>query len=122
MAQAKSTQAVPKAAARRAISRTPAVKSLPAGESTPEADSQLFRRNDLLDAVAERSAMPRSDLRSVIELVLDEMGKALSEGQNLALHPLGRVKIQRRKDGEEAEVLSLRLRRKTDVGSDDAIG
>ncbi len=111
----KAAKTTTKTTAQRAISRTPAVKSLPASESTPAPDAANFKRNDLLKAVAARSALPKSDLRAVIELVLDEMGTALSSGRDLALPPLGRVKVQRRKDGEGAEVLSLRLRRKSDA-------
>ena len=101
--------------AKRAIARTPAVKSLPADESDSKAESVAFKRNDLLAAVAARSALPKSDLRSVIELVLEEMGTALSDGKDLALPPLGRVKVQRRKESGGAEILSLRLRRKVDI-------
>ena len=103
-----------KPALRRAIARTPAVKSVPTGESDrTDATSPSLKRSDLLSAVAARSALPKSELRAVVELVLDELGTALSAGQDLALPPLGRVKVQRRKETDGAEVLSLRLRRKT---------
>ncbi|MBF9036846.1 DNA-binding protein [Rhodobacterales bacterium HKCCE2091] len=70
-----------------------------------------YRRSDLLDAVSARSAMKKADLRTAVELVLDELGRALSDSRDLALPPLGRVKQVKRKDTGGAEVLTLRLRR-----------
>lgn len=114
MARAKAEKTAPKTRVERAISRTPAIKSLPESESIPPKEPESFRRNDLLDAVAARSALPKSDLRAVIEVVLDEMGEALASGRDLAVPPLGRVKVQRRKKNDGAEILTLRLRRKAE--------
>lgn len=113
MASTKTAASGAKATTKRASARTPAIKSVPEGESIPENEPTTLKRNDLLQAVAARSALPKSDLRPVIELVLDELGEALASGRDLALPPLGRVKIQRRKEIEAGEVLSLRLRRKS---------
>lgn len=102
---------------RKAAAKVPAAKVAPAPESAaPEEADNLFKRSDLLAAVAARSDLPKSQLRDVIELVLEEMGQALSSGQDLAVPPLGRIKQQRRKEMDGAEVLGLRLRRKTDQG------
>ena len=109
----KPAKSASKSTLQRAIARTPAVKSMPAGESNRSEETRpSLKRSDLLSAVAARSSLPKSELRAVVELVLDELGVALSAGQDLALPPLGRVKVQRRKEADGAEVLSLRLRRK----------
>lgn len=104
------------------VGRTPAIKALPADESQDanqaDPETKPFKRNDLLAAVTARSPLPKSDLRTVVELVLDEMGNALADGHDLALPPLGRIKVQKRKENGGAEVLSLRLRRKSAGGSD----
>ena len=124
MAQAKTAKSPETGAttgARRRTPKVPAIKSVPPGESIPTAQTQAFKRADLLDAVAARSALPKSDLRAVLEVMLDEMGQALATDRDLALPPLGRVKIQRRKDTRDATVLTLRLRRKvaSDAGDPD---
>ena len=45
--------------------------------------------------------------------MLAELGEALSDGQELSLPPLGRVKINREKEIEDGKVLILKLRQKT---------
>jgi len=122
MAQSKtanSSETGTTAAPRGRSPRVPAIKSVPAGESIPAAVAQTYKRADLLNAVAARCAFPKSDLRAVLEVMLDEMGHALSADQDLALPPLGRLKIQRRKDTKDATVLTLRLRRKAISGARD---
>jgi nucleoid DNA-binding protein len=55
------------------------------------------RRGDLLDAMAERSPMRRADLKVVMELVLEEMGKLLDDkGDELVLPPLGKLSVKKR--------------------------
>ncbi|MEM6609599.1 MAG: HU family DNA-binding protein [Pseudomonadota bacterium] len=101
--------------ARKRTARAPAITTMPTEETDSVENDQVFKRNDLLDAVAARSAMARSDLRAVIELVLDEVGGALTSGHDLALAPLGRIKVQKRKSTDGAEVMTLRLRRKSET-------
>ncbi|MBF9029844.1 hypothetical protein HKCCE3408_05500 [Rhodobacterales bacterium HKCCE3408] len=82
------------------------------------APQAVIKRGDILDAMAARSALKRGDLKTVLDLALDEIGRALDSGNDLILPPLGRVRLVKRKPGT-VEVMTLRLRRKP-AGSDDA--
>ncbi|RMA42454.1 HU family DNA-binding protein [Rhodophyticola porphyridii] len=73
--------------------------------------SEKFKRGDLLAAVAARSAMKRSDLRIVVELVLEELGKALDSGKDLVVPPLGKVNVKRRNPARNGDVLITRIKR-----------
>ena len=73
----------------------------------------LLKKRDLIDAVVKRSGIKKKDAKPVVEAMLAELGEALSDGQELSLPPLGRVKINREKEIEDGKVLILKLRQKT---------
>ncbi|MEM6390122.1 MAG: HU family DNA-binding protein [Pseudomonadota bacterium] len=109
---AKASAASPKATA-------PAIKA----ELVPDQadrDASLLKRRDLLNRIAKRSSLSKGDLRTTLDLFLTEIGAALDEGHDLALAPLGKLRLVRRKDGGEtpegapakADVLTLKLRRR----------
>jgi nucleoid DNA-binding protein len=62
--------------------------------------------------LAERSPMRRADLKVVMELVLEEMGKMLDAGDELVLPPLGKLSVKKRvaKRGG-GDMLTVKLRR-----------
>jgi DNA-binding protein HU-alpha len=63
-----------------------------------------------MQAVIARSAVKRSDIREVTELVLDEIGNALQAGRELNLAPLGKLSIKRRNEGNNGDVLVTRIK------------
>jgi nucleoid DNA-binding protein len=75
------------------------------------APDTTFRRPDLIQAVAERSDLKRSDCKLVLELVLEELGKALDGRDELALPPLGKMSIKKRKVAGAGEMLTIKLKR-----------
>ncbi|MEM7723294.1 MAG: HU family DNA-binding protein [Pseudomonadota bacterium] len=87
----------------------------PAGPAAAPASASdkpdMFRRPDLIGAVAERSAIKRADAKAVLDLVLEELGKALEAQDELALQPLGRVSVKKRKDTGNGSLLTLKLKR-----------
>ena len=94
-------------------------EELPASQEGAEAPAQeesaqdgRFRRGDLLEAVSARSALKRSDVKLVLDLVLEELGQAIERRDELILPPLGKLSVKRRKpEGGGADVLTLKLRR-----------
>lgn len=71
-----------------------------------------FKRQDLIEAVSARSAVKRSDVKAIVDLTLEELGRALDEQTDLALAPLGKLTIKRRlPETGPAETLTLKLRR-----------
>ncbi|PWK62744.1 HU family DNA-binding protein [Roseicyclus mahoneyensis] len=71
-----------------------------------------FKRADLIEAVAERTALKKSDAKLVLDLVLEELGRALDRTDDLILPPLGKLSVKRRKpDADGPGILTLKLRR-----------
>ena len=69
-----------------------------------------MRRKDMLDRVANRSGMKKKDIRPVLDAVLSEIAEALAKGQDVNLPPLGKLKVRKVKQQENAQVTILRLR------------
>ncbi len=69
------------------------------------------KRVDLLDAVAERSAMKRADVKLAMDLVLDEMGKLLDAGDEIVLPPLGKLTVKKRIARDGGDMLTVKLKR-----------
>ncbi len=77
-----------------------------------------FKRADLIEAVAERTALKKSDAKVVLDLVLEELGRALDRTDELVLPPLGKLSVKRRKpDADGPDILTLKLRRPGPSGS-----
>jgi len=84
-------------------------------DATADDKPDMVRRPDLIQAVAERSNLKRSDTKMVIDLVLEEIGKALDAKDEVSLKPLGKFSVKKRNDGGNGAVLTLKLKR--DVGT-----
>ena len=69
-----------------------------------------MRKEQLLDEVAKRTGAKRKDVKPIVESVLEIMGEAIGDGQELNLKPLGKVKIARTKLVANGRVINLRLR------------
>ncbi len=78
--------------------------------SEPVVGLAEMRKEQLLDEVAKRTGAKRKDVKPVVEAVLEIMGEAIGEGQELNLKPLGKVKIARTKLVANGRVINLRLR------------
>jgi nucleoid DNA-binding protein len=104
----------------------PAEIAVPAPEVAPPRQSApqegAFRRADLIEAVSERTALKRSDAKIVLDLVLEELGRALDVKDDLALPPLGKLSVKKRKpDADGPGLLTVKIRRPR-AGAKDAGG
>ncbi|QBY00823.1 hypothetical protein E2K80_08875 [Rhodophyticola sp. CCM32] len=79
-------------------------------EDLPDTKPEKFKRGDLINAVAARSPVKRSDLRLTVELVLDELGKALDSGKDLVIPPLGKITVKRRNPAKNGDILVSRIK------------
>ena len=70
-----------------------------------------LKKPALIDRVVERSGGKKRDVKPVVEAMLDVLGQALDNGEELVLPPLGKVKVTRRKPLANGEVLTARIRR-----------
>jgi len=82
------------------------VATAPAPQVTERA-----RFGDLLDAVADRSPLRRADVKAVMELMLEEMGKRVDAGEDLVLPPLGKLMVKKRVERPVGDMLTVKLKR-----------
>jgi nucleoid DNA-binding protein len=61
--------------------------------------------------MAERSPMRRADLKVVMELMLEEMGKLLDDGDEVVLPPLGKLMVKKRVPRDGGDMLTVKLKR-----------
>lgn len=87
-------------------------QSTPQDDSAPETVSVLLRRRDFLERVAENSDFRPNQIKPIMDVVLDELGKALAAGEELNLPPFGKVTVNRTKQTEKADIAVVKLRRK----------
>lgn len=97
---------------KKAATKKPATQAAadPAGKVDPVELGPLMRKKELIDAVVTRSGVKKKDAKPVVEAMLAVLGEALSEKRELALQPLGRVKIQRVREHPNGQVLVTKIR------------
>ena len=80
----------------------------------------VIRKKEFIERVVAESGAKRSDVRLISDAVLKVLGESLSNGEGLALPPLGRARIARQIDKTGGEILVIKLRRNTSSdGQDD---
>ncbi|MGD9919608.1 MAG: HU family DNA-binding protein [Paenirhodobacter sp.] len=88
-------------------------------ETTEEEGAMVvLRKKEFLERVVAASGAKRAVARSVTEAVLKELGAALSQGENLVLPPLGKVRVKKQVDRSGGEMLQVNIKRAT--GSSEA--
>lgn len=87
-----------------------------------ENGTEAFKRRDLVQLVSERAGVKKSDARDLMDVILDEIAKALHEGKDLHLPPIGKISIKRRAEQANGDVLTakIKLKPRGDAGADDA--
>lgn len=78
----------------------------------------ILRKKELIDTVVKRSGVKKKDAKPVIEAMLAELGEMLADGREMALPPLGRVKINRQKPVANGRVIVLKLRQRDRLKAD----
>lgn len=105
-----------KPAAAKATRKSPASKrtTVPAPvPETPQAEPALnlvMRKKRLLELVVARSHVKKKYAKPVVEAVLEVIGEALANGEDLNLPPLGKIKVQRNIEQARAKVSVVRIR------------
>ncbi|MEP5153980.1 HU family DNA-binding protein [Planktotalea sp.] len=115
-----SKTAIPKAAT-APKTKAPAAKPVPAAapkpvivtETSPTVVDPALKKKELVDLVVERSGIKKKDAKPVVEAMLEVLGEALSDGRELNLQPMGKLKINRAKDVQGAKVLVAKIRQST---------
>jgi nucleoid DNA-binding protein len=77
-------------------------------------DKPMLRARDLVARVAQATGAKVKDVRDTVEATLAELGKALDQGQNLQVPPLGKLSVAPRKGADDTSPIKLKLRRAAD--------
>lgn len=80
-------------------------------ETTGPADDDRLRRPDLIEAIAARVSLKRSEAKMVFDVVLDEIGKALDASDEVVVPPLGKLMVKKRMEKPGGKILTLKLKR-----------
>lgn len=82
-------------------------------------DDDRLKRPDLIEAIAKRVSLKRSEAKMVFDVVLDEIGKALDVSDEVVVPPLGKLMVKKRLEKPGGDMLTLKLKR---AESDPAAG
>ncbi|MBK4216639.1 DNA-binding protein [Paracoccus caeni] len=74
--------------------------------------ARVVQKRAFVDRVLAATGAAKADVRPIIEATLDELGRALSAGETLAVPPLGRGRVSIQKNPRGGDVITLRLRRR----------
>lgn len=101
----------------------------PAGVSTPAAAVEAavetvkmakdtgpkIRRKEMVERIVATTGKKPNEIKSVLDGVLLELGKAISAGENLNLHPFGNITVNRQKKFDDREIIICKIRRKVEA-------
>ena len=74
--------------------------------------ARVLHKREFLARVAAEVDLSRTQIRDIVEATLNQLGRAITEGETLALPPFGKARVSRQATAKGDEVLVLRLRRK----------
>ena len=76
-----------------------------------EAVAPALQKREFLDRIGAATGQPRAQVRAVVDAALAELGRALAAGEDLALPPLGKVRVTNQRSDKGGPAIILRLRR-----------
>ncbi|MGH1578010.1 HU family DNA-binding protein [Planktotalea sp.] len=127
--KAKTTTAKPasrttKTSSTKSAATASAIKASPipvvVTEVAPVVSDPALKKKELIDTVTERSGIKKKDAKPVVEAMLAVLGQTLSEGREINLQPLGKVKINRTKEVQGGSVIIAKIRQSNRVPKADA--
>ncbi len=87
----------------------------------PEVEAAtVLRRKEFLRRVSERTGLRPNKVKPVMEAVLAELGDGLVGGEDIALPPLGKLSVNKRKERPNMDVLIVKYRRAKPAAETDA--
>ncbi len=87
----------------------PTTKIVNPAVSVPQ--GEMIKKPEFLDRAVSRTDVKKRDAKPAIEAALAVLAEALSNGEELNLPPMGKLRVVKSKDiGEGAKVLTLKLR------------
>ncbi len=98
----------PKSAATPPVSAPPPTTAAPEVTATGEAGP--LKKQELIAKVVARTEVSKKHAKPVVEALLEILGATLSEGREVNLQPMGRIKQKRVKDTGTARVIVANIR------------
>jgi len=83
------------------------------GVTKPALAAGLIKKQELMDRVVAETGMKKKDVKPVVEAMVEVMTKALVNGEEFQVPPLGKLKIQKVKEVPNAKIITLKLRHST---------
>lgn len=93
--------------------KAPAAPATVIASAAPVVAGPVLKKKELIDRVVERSGIKKKDAKPVVEAMLAVLGEAINRGDELNLRPLGKVKVTRRKEAPNADVMVCKVRQPT---------
>ncbi len=126
----KTTKAAPKAAVKTtATAKTATVIPVATAQATPTAPKAVvvetvktvvadapMKKPELIERVMAETGMKKKDVKPVVEAMLTVLGKALTNGEELTVPPLGKLMIKRTKEAANATIVTIKLRHPLNAG------
>ena len=109
----KTTVVKPKAVA----PKTTAPKATVVTAAKPVVATGMIKKPELIDRIVTQTGMKKKDVNPVVEATLDVLAKALINGEELQVPPLGKVMINQMKDVANAKILKVKIRHPMNAGS-----
>lgn len=96
----------------KAVVQTPvaAPKAMVVETVTAVVADAPIKKPEFIDRVVAETGMKKKDVKPVVEAMLAVLGRALSDGEELTMPPLGKLMIKRVKEAPNAKILTLKLR------------
>ena len=119
---AKATTAKQKPAALKTQDDLPKPASVPEltpAESGEAPDTKLvLRKKTFVERVMIEGGLKKGEARGAMDAVLKVLGEALSEGEEMQIPPLGKLKVNRQFEKNGDEILVVKLRRPSGMLAD----
>lgn len=100
------TTASAKPAATSAAPKTAAVVA----SVKPVVEGPVLKKKELIERVVAASGLKKKDVKPAVEATLAVLGRALGEGEELNLQPLGKIKVKNKTDKPNGTVINCRIR------------
>jgi len=76
----------------------------------PSVASAPVKKPELIERVMTETGMKKKDVKPVVEAMLAVLGRALHQGEELVVPPLGKVMVKNSKDLAKATVMNIKVR------------
>ena len=86
-------------------------------DTSPASAVPGMKKQELLAKVVQRSEIRKKFAKPALEAMLEVLGEALAEGRELNLPPLGKVKLNRIKEGARARIIVVKVRQSKQGGN-----